>query len=119
MPRKKKFRHAQTRCWIGYCRKSTDTEDKQVHSLQDQETMIENYYSRLPAAEKENCPLRLLFEAQSAYHPGRAVFNTILQMASRGEVHGVIVVHPNRISRNHADSGSFVQRLVDRQITSL
>src|SRR5947209_20265766 len=109
MPRKKKPARAGNRFWIGYCRKSTDTEDKQVHSLQDQATMIEDYYQRLPAAERAPYPLRLLQEAQSAYRPGRPVFHTLLQMASQGEVHGIIVVHPNRISRNHADSGSFVQ----------
>src|SRR5205085_928959 len=88
-------------------------------SLQDQEAMIQAYYERLPLMERQHLPLRLLQEAQSAYHPGRPVFNAILQMASQGQVHGVIVVHPNRISRNHADSGSFVQRLVDRQIACL
>src|SRR5205085_4442066 len=88
-------------------------------SLQDQEAMIQAYYERLPLMERQHLPLRLLQEAQSAYHPGRPVFNRILQMASRGEVHGVIVVHPNRISRNHSDSGVFVQRLVDRQIACL
>src|SRR5436305_14413660 len=40
-------------------------------------------------------------------------------MAARGAVCGVIVVHPNRISRNHSDSGAFVQRLVDKQIVYL
>src|SRR5205085_12174143 len=51
--------------------------------------------------------------------PGRAVFNAALQMAGRGEVRGLIVVHPNRVSRNHADSGAFVQRLVEGAIPSL
>src|ERR1051325_3432837 len=116
---RRKHSPAATQYWIGYCRKSTDTEDKQVHTLQDQATMIGDYYGRLPGPEKDRYPLRLLQEAQSAYRPGRPVFNAILQMASQGEVHGLIVVHPNRVSRNHADSGSFVQRLVDGQIGCL
>src|SRR4051812_3072310 len=98
---RRKHSPAAAQCWIGYCRKSTDTEDKQVHSLQDQAAMISGYYEGLPAAEREGRPLRLLQEARSAYHPGRPVFQGILHMASRGEVRGVIVVHPNRISRNH------------------
>jgi DNA invertase Pin-like site-specific DNA recombinase len=118
MPRRTRA-PATTKYWIGYPRKSTDTEDKQVHSLGDQATMIREYYERLPASEKERRPLRILEEAHSAYRPGRPVFNTILQLASQGRVHGVIVVHPNRVSRNHADSGSFVQRLVDGQIACL
>jgi site-specific DNA recombinase len=105
--------------WIGYCRKSTESEDKQIFTLRDQAAMIQDYYDRLPGEERESRPLRLLQEAQSAYRPGRLVFGKILQLASRGAVYGVIVVHPNRISRNHSDSGAFVQRLVDRQIVCL
>lgn len=81
--------------------------------------MIEECFERLDPAERSQHPLQLMQEAQSAYYPGRPVFNTVLQMADRGEVYGVIVVHPNRVSRNHADSGAFVQRLVDGTITSL
>ena len=110
---------ARDQFWVGYCRKSTDTEDKQVHTLRDQTAMITAYHQGLPADERARHPLRMLEEARSAYHPGRPVFGKILEMASRGEVYGVIVVHPNRISRNHSDSGAFVQRLVDRQITCL
>src|SRR5207237_973069 len=51
--------------------------------------------------------------------PGRPVVNTLLQLADHGEVHGLIVVHPNRVSRNHADSGAFVQRLVEGAIPCL
>jgi DNA invertase Pin-like site-specific DNA recombinase len=47
------------------------------------------------------------------------VFGAVLQMADRGEVRGLIVVQPNRVSRNHADSGAFVQRLVEGTIASL
>src|ERR1043165_9003610 len=119
MPRKKKLPPARHRCWIGYCRKSTDTEDKQIHTLQDQSDLIQAYYERLPAEERSIAPLRLLKEAQSTYLPGRPVFQSILDMAARGAVYGVIVVHPNRITRNHADSGAFVQRLVDGEIACL
>src|SRR4051794_15909384 len=104
MSPKKKFHRAAEQFWIGYCRKSTDTEDKQIHTLRDQRKMIEDYYARLPAAEKHGRPLCVLEEAQSAYRPGRPVYQGILHMADRGKVWGLIVVHPNRISRNHADS---------------
>src|SRR5207247_851063 len=52
-------------------------------------------------------------------HPGRPVFDTIMRLADRDEVYGLIVVHPNRVSRNHADSGAFVQRLVEGRIRCL
>lgn len=118
MARIKKQRPVTAQWWIGYCRKSTDSEDKQVNSLQDQATMIADYYARLSEVERQH-PLRLLQEAQSAYHPGRPVYGDIMRMADKGEVRGLIVVHPNRVSRNHADSGAFVQRLVEGTIASL
>src|SRR5437588_12351145 len=99
MPRTTKLPQARERFWIGYCRKSTDTEDKQIYTLQDQAVMIQEYYDRLPSSERAAHPLKLLQEAQSAYHPGRPQFNKILAMADRGELQGVIVVHPTRISR--------------------
>jgi DNA invertase Pin-like site-specific DNA recombinase len=119
MPRPKRPPQARDRFWIGYCRKSTDTEDKQVYSLRDQADLVRAYYDRLPAADRAGVHLHLLDEARSAYRPGRPVFDQILRMADRGQVRGVIVVHPNRVSRNHADSGAFVQRLVDGRIGSL
>ena len=119
MPKRRRPPVAGTQYWIGYCRKSTDSEDKQVHSLNDQAAMIRTYYEQLPAVERENRPLKLLEEARSAYHPGRPVFRSIMDMADHGAVHGVIVVHPNRVSRNHADSGAFGQRLADQKIRYL
>lgn len=112
-------RREKPRCWVGYCRKSTDAEDKQIHTLGDQQALIEQHYARLPEAERAGRPLKLFQEARSAYRPGRPVFDAVLGMAVRGEVHGLIVVHPNRVSRNHADSGSFVQRLVEGKVHCL
>lgn len=107
------------RHWVAYCRKSTDTEDKQVHTLDDQEKMAREYYESLPASEKKNHPLKLLREARSAYKLGRPEFGKLLDMADKGEIYGVIVAQVNRISRNHADSGAFTQRLVEGKIERL
>lgn len=119
MAHKRKHTKAGVQYWIGYCRKSTDVEDKQIHSLQDQERMITQCYDRFPLTERNGRPLRLFQEARSAYHPGRPVFDAIMRMADGDEVYGLIVVHPNRVSRNHADSGAFVQRLVEGRIRCL
>jgi DNA invertase Pin-like site-specific DNA recombinase len=119
MSRRNRRRPHGKQYWIGYCRKSTDTEDKQIHSLGDQVRMIEDYYARLPAEERGAAPLHILQEAQSAYRPGRPVFDAVLRQADERAVRGLIVVHPNRVSRNHADSGAFVQRLVEGTIPCL
>lgn len=85
--------------------------------MQDQRQMIEGHHATLP--DTAHYPLKVMEESQSAYRPGRPTFNQIMTMADKGEVRGIIVVHPNRISRNHADSGAFVQRLVDGGIQAM
>ena len=66
MPRTRKAPRARSRVWIGYCRKSTDTEDKQVFTLQDQANLIRDYYDRLPLPEREGWPLQLLEGARGS-----------------------------------------------------
>ncbi|HVB20232.1 MAG TPA: recombinase family protein, partial [Candidatus Paceibacterota bacterium] len=60
--------------YILYCRKSTDTEDKQVLSLDSQK----NELTRL--AEREGIKIvDTLTESRSAKEPGRPVFNEMLK----------------------------------------
>lgn len=118
MPRPKTTLKAVKQYWVAYARKSSEEEDRQVHTLEDQEKMHKEYYAQFSQDEKQY-PLLLLSEAKSAFHPGRPVFNQIMEMIERGEVHGVMVVQANRISRNPKDSGAFVQKLVEGKITNL
>ena len=104
---------------IGYCRKSTDTEDKQIRSLEDQKREIRQCYEKLPA-DLRAFPLLILEESRSGYHAGkREQFNLMLQMADQGEIAGIIVLDPTRISRNHEDTGRFVQRIAEGKIPFL
>ena len=116
MPRTKKPKKASKQYIIGYARKSTDTEDKQIHSLKDQEKIIRMHYLNLSDEERHLHPLLFLNESKSAYRTGRPEFTKMIDMARRGEVKGVIVIHANRISRNPHDSGVFAQHLVEEQI---
>ncbi len=116
MARKPKLSQASVRYIIGYCRKSTDTEDKQVRSLEDQERLIQDFYDALPESDKAY-ELRFMREARSAYIPNnRPEFDEMLAMADRGEIFKIIILDPTRISRNHEDTGRFVQRLADGRI---
>jgi site-specific DNA recombinase len=119
MPRKRKIKKASTQYWIGYARKSSDTEDKQIHSIDDQKAMINKHYKELLEEEKKDKKLIILEETRSAFSVGRPIFSQMMKMAEEGKVHGVIVVQPNRISRNHYDSGVFNQNLVDGKIECL
>ena len=103
---------------IGYIRKSTDTEDKQVRSLEDQEKLIGEQYENFSAEEKLY-PSKTLSEARSAYKPGRPVFNEIMAMADRGQVRRLMVLDPTRLARNVEDAGKLVQKLADGKIEDI
>lgn len=97
------------------CRKSTDSEDKQVRSLDDQEVTIREAYTRLEGEDK-GFPLEIVKESKSAFHPGRPEYNKIMKRVEMGEVHSIMVLDPTRLSRNPEDSGRLIQRLADGRL---
>ena len=83
-----------------YCRKSTDTEDKQVLSLESQESEL------LEIAKRENLDIITVFkESRSAKEPGRPVFNKIMGMLAMGEIDGILCWKIDRLTRNPVDGG--------------
>jgi len=91
--------------YILYCRKSTESEDRQVLSLDDQER-------ELTAIEKrENLKVVERFggagkgESHTAFKRGRPIFNLIMQKIEAGKANGLLVWHANRMARNAFDGG--------------
>ena len=63
-----------------YIRKSTDEDDRQVLSLEAQETELREL------AEKENLTIVDTFrESQTAKEPGRAIFNNMLDRIEKAK----------------------------------
>lgn len=92
--------------YIIYCRKSTDTEDKQVLSLDSQE----NELVRL--AETNNLEVvGILRESMSAKSEGRPIFNQVLDMVAKGKVDGIICWKLDRLARNFIDGGKIIDML--------
>ncbi|MFH1413268.1 MAG: recombinase family protein [Candidatus Omnitrophota bacterium] len=90
-----------------YARKSTDTEDKQVLSIQSQLNEVREF------AKKENLAIVQEFqEAKTAKSPGRPIFNEMVKRIEKGEASGIIAWHPDRLSRNSIDGGKIIY-LVD------
>jgi len=86
--------------YILYCRKSTDTEDKQVLSLESQE------HEMLQTAEREGLQIvSTLRESRSAKEPGRPVFNEMLQMISNKKADAILCWKIDRLTRNPVDGG--------------
>ena len=84
-----------------YCRKSTDTEDKQVLSLESQEKELSNI------AEREGLRVTYtLTERMSAKDPGRPVFNELISLIRKGKVDAILCWKIDRLTRNPIDAGT-------------
>jgi len=97
-----------------YCRKSIDSEERQVLSIEAQIAELKEFASkeRLEIAET-------LCESQTAKEPGRPVFNKMLERVSAGEADGILAWHPDRLARNSMDGGKIIYLLDKGQIKDL
>lgn len=86
--------------YIIYCRKSTDTEDKQILSLESQEAEL------LRLAETQNFEIIKTFkESMSAKSPGRPILNQMMTMILAGEADAILCWKIDRLTRNPVDGG--------------
>ncbi len=96
-----------------YARKSTDTGEKQVQSLEDQIKYMTE------AAEREGLHIvgDPIEESRSAKRPyNRPKFNALLKEIEDGKIDGIICWKFDRLSRNPTDSGRIQQLLQDGQL---
>lgn len=96
-----------------YKRKSTVGEDKQVQSIPAQRLELQEIVDEFKLKVAPNYDLE---ETQSAFHPGRPKFDKLLELIRNGEVNVVLTWSPNRIARNYADGGQFVQLMSEGKI---
>jgi len=100
--------------YILYCRKSTDTEDKQVLSLDSQETELMELARNLGLNV-----VKTLRESQSAKEPGRPIFNAMIEDLSNGKADGIICWKIDRLTRNPVDGGKIQWLLQQGRIKSI
>ena len=85
-----------------YARKSSESEDRQVQSIEDQVNRLKELASNLGITIKE-----ILTEAKTAKKPYcRPVFTNMLERIEKGEAQGILCWQINRLSRNPIDSGT-------------
>ena len=88
--------------YIIYARKSSESEDRQVQSIEDQITRLKELAKNLGLNVVD-----ILSEAKSAKAPNkRAVFNEMMRRLEAGEANGILCWHIDRLSRNPVDSGN-------------
>lgn len=96
-----------------YARKSTDTEDRQVQSLDDQVKYMKDRAEEL-GLKIIGKPIR---ESKSAKRPNnRPLFAELLEEIEAGKIDGIICWKVDRLSRNPTDSGHIQQLLQDEKL---
>lgn len=84
-----------------YARKSTESEDRQVQSLDDQLSELNHLATKSGIVVAET-----IIESKSAKEPyTRPEFQRLIQMIQEGRVTGIMTWHINRLSRNMIDGG--------------
>lgn len=94
--------------YVIYARKSTESEDRQLLSIESQIEELKKLAARESVGVAE-----VLTESRSAKAPGRPVFNALMRKVHRGEIRGVLAWKMDRLARNHLDTGQVLQALAD------
>ena len=94
-----------------YARKSTESDDRQVLSIDSQIQEL-----KLLALRRGLQVDEVLIEARSAKAPGRPIFGSLMKRVSRGEIGGVLCWKMDRLARNHFDHGQVLQRSEERRV---
>ena len=85
-----------------YARKSSESEDRQIQSIDDQISRLKELANSLGLSIKE-----ILTEAKTAKKPFcRPVFEKMVERIEKGEAQGILCWQINRLSRNPVDSGT-------------
>ncbi|NCS31956.1 recombinase family protein [bacterium] len=85
-----------------YARKSSESEDRQIQSIDDQVDRLKQLVIDLNLDIK-----KVYIEAKSAKKPNnRPVFDEMIQRIENGEADGILCWQINRLSRNPVDSGT-------------
>ncbi len=98
-----------------YCRKSTESEDRQVLSIDSQRAeLIKNFGKQAGIQIVDTYQ-----ESYSAKAPGRPLFSEMLERIERGEAEGIIAWHPDRLARNSIDGGRIIFLLDGKKLQDL
>lgn len=89
--------------YVIYSRKSTESEDRQVLSIDSQIRELETLAQRTGLKVGE-----VLKEAMSAKAPGRPVFEALMKRVEAGEIGGILCWKLDRLARNPVDGGRII-----------
>lgn len=93
-----------------YARKSSESEDKQVASIDAQVDEL-----RKLSKEGNFDIVKIFSESRSAKAPGRPIFNEMVERIQKGEANGILCWKLNRLARNPID-GAAVQWMLQQGV---
>jgi len=97
-----------------YARKSTESEDRQILSIDSQVRELKEH------AQREGLVIsRVLIESKSAKAPGRPVFNELFTLVQSGRVDGVLCWKLDRLARNPVDGGAVIWAIEERKLATI
>ena len=97
-----------------YARKSTESEDRQVLSIDSQIAELKEYAQR--------CGLTIVTvrtESMSAKAPGRPVFTKLLSELKPGKIDGLLCWKLDRLARNPVDGGALIWAMEEGRLLSI
>lgn len=105
--------------YILYCRKSTESEDRQILSLDDQEKELKIIEKREDLKIVERFGGSEKGESQSAHKRGRPIFGYVMNRIESGKANGLLVWHPNRLARNAYDGGWIITAMDEGKLAEV
>lgn len=100
--------------YVMYLRKSTDSDDRQIQSIEDQKRELEKTAKRLKLDIKG-----VYQENHSAKKPGRPEFNKMLSDIRKGKANGILCWEISRLARNPIDGGELQWLLQEETLVSI
>ncbi len=86
-----------------YARKSSESEDRQVLSIDSQVRELQDF------ARKDGLAVCAVYtESKSAKAPGRPVFTQLIRKVQKGDLDGIICWKLDRLARNPVDGGALI-----------
>lgn len=100
--------------YVAYIRKSSESEDQQMLSIDAQRRELEKMIER-----DKLTVVDFFSEKRSAYYTGRPEFNKMLELLKEGEANAILTYHVTRIARNSEDGGKVVYMMDTENIREI
>ena len=111
-----KTKHAKLN-YKAYPRKSSEAEDKQALSIDSQIDELKKLAASKKITLRAEDIMQEAHSAKTAF--ARPVFEKLIKEIEQGKVQGILVWHPNRLSRNAVDAARLIQLMDEGKLVEI